>query len=99
MIRSSAISNLAHRAVTFASFVFGGMDRCPGLKVCPAHGAGYRGVGIDRMDQGWRVCSEAQMHIEQPPARLFASFRTIVCPTARRPGASSSRPSALIGRC
>ena len=39
---ANTIGNLVDRAVTFASFVFGGvMDKCPDLKVCLAHGGGY----------------------------------------------------------
>jgi len=35
----NTIGNLADRAVTFASFVFGGvMDACPNLNICLAHG-------------------------------------------------------------
>ena len=37
----NTIGNLADRAVTFASLVFGVMDQCPDLKVCLAHGGGY----------------------------------------------------------
>lgn len=42
----NTIGNLVDRAVTFASFVFGGvMDACPDLKVCLAHGGGYTCFG------------------------------------------------------
>ena len=50
--------NLADRAVTFASFVFGEvMDACPNLNICLAHGGGYTCFGIGRIDRGWQVCA------------------------------------------
>ena len=67
----NTIGNLADRAVTFASFVFGGvMDACPGLKVCLAHGGGYACYGIGRMDRGWQVRPEARANIRQPPSSI-----------------------------
>ena len=43
---ANTIGNLVDRAVTFASFVFGGvMDKCPDLKICLAHGGGYTCFG------------------------------------------------------
>jgi aminocarboxymuconate-semialdehyde decarboxylase len=69
----NTIGNLVDRAVTFASFVFGGvMDACPDLKVCLAHGGGYTCFGIGRMDRGWQVRSEARINIQQPPAPISA---------------------------
>jgi aminocarboxymuconate-semialdehyde decarboxylase len=66
----NTIGNLVDRAVTFASFVFGGvMDQCPDLKICLAHGGGYTCYGIGRMDRGWQVRSEARSSIQQPPSR------------------------------
>src|SRR5262249_31774261 len=42
----NTIGNLVDRAVTFASFVFGGvMDACPALRICLAHGGGYTCFG------------------------------------------------------
>jgi aminocarboxymuconate-semialdehyde decarboxylase len=71
----NTIGNLVDRAVTFASFVFGGvMDRCPDLKVCLAHGGGYTCFGIGRMDRGWQVRSEARLHIDQPPSAYVRKF-------------------------
>ena len=47
---ANTIGNLVDRAVTFASFVFGGiMDQCPDLKICLAHGGGYTCYGA----AGW----------------------------------------------
>jgi aminocarboxymuconate-semialdehyde decarboxylase len=71
----NTIGNLVDRAVTFASFVFGGvMDACPDLKVCLAHGGGYSCFGIGRMDRGWQVRSEARINIQQPPSAYLSRF-------------------------
>ena len=71
----NTIGNLTDRAITFASFVFGGvMDACPGLKVCLCHGGGYTCYGIGRMDRGWQVRSEARTHIQQPPSAYLNRF-------------------------
>ena len=48
----NTIGNLVERAVTFASFVFGGvMDACPDFRVCLCHGGGYTCYGVGRCDQ------------------------------------------------
>ena len=71
----NTIGNLAERAVTFASFVFGGvMDQCPDLKVCLAHGGGYTCFGAGRMDRGWLVRREARVNITQPPSEYLNRF-------------------------
>ena len=71
----NTIGNLADRAVTFASFVFGGvMDACPGLRICLCHGGGYTCYGIGRMDRGWQVRREARVHITQPPSKYLDKF-------------------------
>ena len=71
----NTIGNLADRAVTFASFVFGGvMDACPDLRVCLCHGGGYTCYGIGRMDRGWQVRREARAHINQPPSKYLDNF-------------------------
>ena len=71
----NTIGNLADRAVTFASFVFGGvMDACPDLRVCLCHGGGYTCYGIGRMDRGWQVRREARVHITQPPSKYLDRF-------------------------
>ena len=71
----NTIGNLADRAVTFASFVFGGvMDACPELKVCLCHGGGYTCYGIGRMDRGWQVRREARANISQPPSKYLNRF-------------------------
>jgi aminocarboxymuconate-semialdehyde decarboxylase len=71
----NTIGNLADRAVTFASLVFGGvMDRCPELKVCLCHGGGYTCFGIGRMDRGWQVRPEARINIDKPPSAYLGRF-------------------------
>ena len=71
----NTIGNLADRAVTYASFVYGGvMDACPDLKVCLSHGGGYTCFGIGRMDRGWQVRSEARVNITQPPSAYLRRF-------------------------
>jgi len=51
-----------------------GMDRCRGLKVCLAHGGGYRCFGIGRMDRGWQLRCEVRMPIEKPPRAFLRKF-------------------------
>jgi aminocarboxymuconate-semialdehyde decarboxylase len=71
----NTIGNLADRAVTFATLVFGGvMDEFPDLKICLGHGGGYTCYGIGRMDHGWQVRSEARVHITQPPSAYLGHF-------------------------
>ena len=71
----NSIGNLVDRAVTFATFVFGGvMDKHPDLKICLAHGGGYACFGIGRMDRGWQVRPEARVNIEQPPSAYLKKF-------------------------
>ncbi len=71
----NTIGNLADRAVTFATLVFGGvMDAYPDLKIVLGHGGGYTCFGIGRMDHGWQVRSEARAHITQPPSAYLRRF-------------------------
>ncbi len=52
----NTIGNLADRAITFGTLVFGGvMDEFPDLKICLGHAGGYVAYGIARMDKGWRA--------------------------------------------
>jgi aminocarboxymuconate-semialdehyde decarboxylase len=72
---ANTIGNLVDRAVTFASFVFGGvMDQCPDLKVCLAHGGGYTCFGIGRIDRGWQGRSGATATIDKPPSTYLRKF-------------------------
>ena len=69
----NSIGNLVDRAVTFASFVMGGvMDACPDLKICLAHGGGYACYGVGRMDRSWDVGRLPQ--IPQPPSAYLSRF-------------------------
>jgi aminocarboxymuconate-semialdehyde decarboxylase len=71
----NTIGNLVERAITYASFVFGGvMDRYPGLRVCLSHGGGYTCFGAGRMDRGWQVRSEARVNITRPPSAYLDRF-------------------------
>ena len=71
----NTIGNLVDRAITFASFTYGGvMDKCPDLKVCLAHGGGYTCFGVGRMDRGWQVRSEARANISSPPSAYLRRF-------------------------
>ena len=71
----NSIGNLVDRAVTFATFVFGGViDKFPGLTVCLCHGGGYTCFGIGRMDRGWQVRPEARVDISKPPSEYLRSF-------------------------
>lgn len=71
----NTIGNLADRAVTFATLVFGGvMDAHPDLKIVLGHGGGYTCYGIGRMDHGWQVRSEARVNITQPPSAYLRRF-------------------------
>jgi aminocarboxymuconate-semialdehyde decarboxylase len=52
----NTIGNLADRAITFGTLVFGGvMDEFPDLKICLGHAGGYTAFGIARMDKGWQA--------------------------------------------
>jgi aminocarboxymuconate-semialdehyde decarboxylase len=71
----NAIGNLADRAVTFATLIYGGvMDRFPDLKICLAHGGGYTCFGAGRMDRGWQVRRETREGSLQPASRYLDRF-------------------------
>lgn len=71
----NTIGNLADRAVTFATFVFGGvMDKFPNLRICLSHGGGYTSFGIGRMDRGWQVRKEARINLTRPPSTYLSAF-------------------------
>ena len=71
----NTVGNPVDRAITFASFVYGGvLDQCPDLKICLAHGGGYTCFGIGRMDRGWQVRAEARANINHPPSHYLRRF-------------------------
>jgi len=71
----NTVGNLVDRAVTFASFVFGGvMERHPDLRVCLSHAGGYTCYGIGRMDRGWEVRPEARININKKPSSYLSRF-------------------------
>jgi len=71
----NTIGNLADRAVTFGSLVYGGvMDACPDLKICLSHGGGYTCQGIGRMDRGWQTRPDAQVNITKAPSTYLNRF-------------------------
>ena len=71
----NTIGNLADRAVTFGTLVFGGvMDACPDLKICLSHGGGYTCQGIGRMDRGWLTRPDAQVNITKAPSTYLNRF-------------------------
>ena len=71
----NSIGNLADRAVTFATLVFGGvMDRFPNLKVLLMHGGGYTCFGLGRMDRGWQTNPYARANLSRPPSAYAKRF-------------------------
>ena len=71
----NTIGNLVERAITYSSFVFGGvMDKYPNLRICLSHGGGYTCFGAGRMDRGWQVRSEARVNINKPPSTYLNRF-------------------------
>lgn len=71
----NTVGNPVDRAITFSSFVYGGvLDKCPDLKICLAHGGGYACFGIGRMDRGWQVRPEARANISNPPSAYLRRF-------------------------
>lgn len=78
----NSIGNLADRAVTFGTLVFGGiMDRYPDLKICLGHAGGYSAFGAARMDKTWRAAdmgvpefSDAKTNLVRPPSEYLSRF-------------------------
>ncbi len=71
-----------------AALIFGGvLEKCPDLKVCIAHGGGPACFGMGRLDRGWRVRSEARVHIQRPPSyyqsRIYYDCITMSEPALR----------------
>ena len=71
----NSVGNLADRAVTFATLVFGGvMDRFPNLRILLMHGGGYTCFGLGRMDRGWQVNRDSRVNISKPPSTYAKRF-------------------------
>jgi aminocarboxymuconate-semialdehyde decarboxylase len=70
----NTIGNLADRAITFGTLVFGGvMDEFPDLKICLGHAGGYVAFGIARMDKGWRAGAMENMPEFEDARTVLAS--------------------------
>jgi aminocarboxymuconate-semialdehyde decarboxylase len=79
----NVIGNLADRAITFATLVYGGvMDRYPDLKICLGHAGGYTAFGAARMDKGWHAGAMENMpefddgrtFLERAPSGYLSRF-------------------------
>jgi aminocarboxymuconate-semialdehyde decarboxylase len=79
----NVIGNLADRAITFGTLVYGGvMDRFPDLKLCLGHAGGYTAFGLARMDKGWRAGAmenmpefeDARTFLERAPSEYVRRF-------------------------
>jgi aminocarboxymuconate-semialdehyde decarboxylase len=79
----NVVGNLAERAITFATLVYGGvMDRFPDLKICLGHAGGYTAFGVARMDKGWRSAAlennpefnDARSFLERAPSDYVSRF-------------------------
>lgn len=60
---NNLVGNPLESTLAIGHLIFGGvLDRCPGLRICVAHGGGYIPGYWGRMDHGWRAredCSES----------------------------------------
>ncbi|KWX67914.1 hypothetical protein ASJ79_03900 [Mycobacterium sp. NAZ190054] len=71
----NSIGNLVDRAITFATFVYGGvMDDYPDLKICLGHAGGYTPYALDRLDHGWHVWPWSRGRITAPPSTYASRF-------------------------
>jgi aminocarboxymuconate-semialdehyde decarboxylase len=79
----NVIGNLADRAITFGTLVYGGvMDRFPDLKLCLGHAGGYTAFGLARMDKGWQAGAmenmpefeDARTFLERAPSEYVRRF-------------------------
>ena len=66
---ANSLGVIVEDALIAAILIFGGiLDACPDLNVCIAHGAGPACFGMGRLDHGWKVRTEARVHIQKPPS-------------------------------
>ena len=79
----NVVGNLADRAITFGTLVYGGiMDRYPDLKLCLGHAGGYTAFGIARMDKGWQAGAmenmpefdDSRTFLERAPSEYVSRF-------------------------
>ena len=84
----NVIGNLADRAITFGTLVFGGvLDRFPELKIFLGHAGGYAAFGASRMDKGWRAGAldnmpefeDARAVLERAPSEYLSRFYYDCC--------------------
>lgn len=69
------IGNPFETTVALASLVLGGvLDRLPNLKLVLAHGGGYAGFGIGRIDHGREVRDEIDLPARVPSDYLRSTF-------------------------
>jgi aminocarboxymuconate-semialdehyde decarboxylase len=80
---ANVIGNLADRAITFGTLVYGGvMDRYPDLKLCLGHAGGYTAFGVARMDKGWEAGAmenmpefgDSRTFLERAPSEYVSRF-------------------------
>ncbi|MGE2832802.1 amidohydrolase family protein [Mycobacterium sp. SMC-4] len=71
----NSIGNLVDRAITYATFVYGGvMDDYPNLKVCLGHAGGYTPLALDRLDHGWHIWPSSRGRTVAPPSTYARRF-------------------------
>lgn len=84
----NVVGNLADRAVTYGSLVYGGvMDEFPDLKICLGHAGGYAAFGAARMDRGWQAGAlenmpefdDSRTVLRTPPSEYLSRFYYDCC--------------------
>jgi aminocarboxymuconate-semialdehyde decarboxylase len=78
---NNLIGNPLESTIAIGHLIFGGvLDRCPGLKLCVAHGGGYLPTYWGRMDHAWRARSDCRQFISKPPSHYLRQlyFDTLV---------------------
>lgn len=71
----NSIGNLTDRAITFGTFIYGGvMDKYPGLKICLGHAGGYTPYAVDRLDKGWEAWPQLRGKTQGPPSTYLRRF-------------------------
>lgn len=71
----NAIGNLTDRAITFCTFIYGGViDKYPGLKICLGHAGGYTTFAVDRLDKGWEAWPALRGKTQAAPSTYLGRF-------------------------